>query len=185
MFFKVYLFWEKGERERKREREKRCTHTREEKGQREERENPKQDLWGYHRAQCRAPTHCEIMTWAKIKSLTLNWQSHPGAPKVVSFRNKQPRAHAFKCIFTLEDNSHLGVGSFVAWWDGCSDLQLQAYPPSVVSLVGSTALNSLWEASLVASHHAWGISLNEIYTVQGPLWLWHLRQTKSPFAQWD
>ena len=28
------------------------------------------------------PTNCKIMTWAKTKSRTLNWLSHPGAPKI-------------------------------------------------------------------------------------------------------
>ena len=28
------------------------------------------------------PTNCEIMTWAKIKSWTLNWLSHPATPQV-------------------------------------------------------------------------------------------------------
>ena len=31
------------------------------------------------------PTNGEIMTWAKIKSQSLNWPSHPGAPITLSF----------------------------------------------------------------------------------------------------
>ena len=30
----------------------------------------------------------EIMTWAKTKSQTLNWLSHPGAPKIKDFLNQ-------------------------------------------------------------------------------------------------
>ena len=55
------IYWEWG-----RERESRG------RAEREVRENPNR-----HRAQSH---ECEIMTWAKIKSLMLNWLSHPGAP---------------------------------------------------------------------------------------------------------
>ena len=30
-------------------------------------------------------TNCKNMTWAEIKSQTLNWLSHPGAPNVANF----------------------------------------------------------------------------------------------------
>ena len=51
-------------------------------GQRErEKENPKQAPCCQHRAWCRALFHDhEIMTWAEIKSQTLNWLSHPSTP---------------------------------------------------------------------------------------------------------
>ena len=70
-FLIFFLFW-------KRERE--CMKTGE--GQRErERENPMQALccqWGAWYE----PKNYEIITWAEIKSWTLNRLSHPGAPKI-------------------------------------------------------------------------------------------------------
>ena len=58
-------------------------------GQREregERENSKQALCCQHRDWHRLDlTNHEIMTWAQIKSQTLNWLSHPGAPPCAHF----------------------------------------------------------------------------------------------------
>ena len=31
------------------------------------------------------PMNCEIMTWAEMEGLTLNWLSHPGAPESFQF----------------------------------------------------------------------------------------------------
>ena len=35
------------------------------------------------------PMNPKIMTWAEIKSQTLNWQSHPGAPVLSPIQGKQ------------------------------------------------------------------------------------------------
>ena len=47
------------------------------------RENPKPPPCYQHRAQCRTRSHDpQIVTWAEIKSRTLNWLSHPGTPHI-------------------------------------------------------------------------------------------------------
>ena len=47
----------------------------------EERENPKQVLHRKHRPDTGLdPMNCESMSWAAVKSQTLNRLSHPGAP---------------------------------------------------------------------------------------------------------
>ena len=68
----IYLFWE-------REREHECARGVEKEGQRipsrfcmvSTKPNAELD-----------PTNCEIMTWAEVKSQTLNWLSHSGAPEL-------------------------------------------------------------------------------------------------------
>ena len=74
LFLNVYLFWEResmGEQGRGRERE---------------REKPRQALCYQSGAQTGVPVNQEIMTWAEIKSLMLNWLSHPGATTVGIFK---------------------------------------------------------------------------------------------------
>ena len=71
---------------RERERDKTWV---EERQREKERENPKQDHV-QHGAHCGTPSHnSRIMTWAKIKSGTLNWLSHPGTPTNYLFLKNQ------------------------------------------------------------------------------------------------
>ena len=75
-------------------------------GQRErERRNSLEAPCCQRRCQQGARYHkCEILTWAEIKSWTLNWLSHPGAPKYyfISF--------SFDCIDT---SKAFGLSSFL------------------------------------------------------------------------
>ena len=78
-FFSLFIYLE---REREWERESEHAET---KGQRDrEGENPKQALYFSVEPEMefQPMNHCEIMTWAEIKSWTLNWLSHPGVPAV-------------------------------------------------------------------------------------------------------
>ena len=84
-------------REKKRERERPCVH-RWGEGQRE-RKRISSGLPTEHGARC-----WEILTWAKIKSWTLNWLSHPGAPNNTLYTTNGPKKKSQR---KLENNKRL------------------------------------------------------------------------------
>ena len=87
VFLSLFILWERQrERERERERQRQRQSTRAGEGQRErERERIPRRLCivSTESNMGLKPMNHEIMTWAKVKSWTVNWLSHPGAPPII------------------------------------------------------------------------------------------------------
>ena len=66
-------------------------------------------IYALHEAQCWAGSHDpEIMTWAKIKSRTPKWLSHPGVPKITFILKLQShKSHSFFISIFSENSTTL------------------------------------------------------------------------------
>ena len=82
LFFKfIYLFWK---------RQRQCKSGRGRNRGRERESQPGSKLPVQSLTWSLNSWNCEIMTWAKTKSRSLNWLSQPGTPEMFSF---DPRSH--------------------------------------------------------------------------------------------